>query len=325
METNNRTACNILSGFKDAELILVADDSPTARKVTSSVLLKNGYNVVQVEDGEMAIEETLKQKPSAIVVDLKMPKKNGYEVCYEIKKQKDIYFPTLLLTAREDTESMVQGLESGADDYIIKPFNEMEFIARIRVLLRMGKLNNELLSLNKKLKYLSNHDEMTGLYNHRFFVQKLDSLMKTSKSETSNLCLAMFDIDHFKTINDTFGHLEGDNVLKKVAELIESTLKTAAIIARYGGEEFAVIFDNRSLKFAVSACEEVITKCRKLKFFAKNTSYFVTISGGVACTDFIKNNDSEGLIQAADQLLYSSKKTGRNKLSFSNSANNVIK
>ncbi len=300
----------------DSPTILVADDSPTALKVTSSVLIKQGYKLILVSDGEQAIQQTLQQKPSACVIDLKMPKKDGFEVCREIKKQKDLFIPILLLTAREDIESLVQGLESGADDYIIKPFIEMEFIARIGVLLRLKKLNEELMHANRRLEYLSIHDELTDLYNHRFFIQTLEQLMVQSKKEKSNLCLGIFDLDHFKKVNDTHGHLEGDRVLKLLAEHLISSFTSDTILARYGGEEFTALFPKRSMDFAISACQCAIDDFAKTVLRSGNSSYRITVSAGVTSTDAIKSYTPSDLIQEADRLLYQSKNAGRNKLSF---------
>lgn len=294
--------------------ILIADDSPTALKVTSSVLLKRGYKVHMVTDGEQAVQETQRLQPHAVVVDLKMPKKDGYQVCMELKSDKDHYYPILLLTAREDTESMVQGLESGADDYIIKPFNEMEFIARIRVMLRLKRLNDDLLMANRQLKYLSDHDGLTSLYNRRYFISELDKLITSAASSKANLCLAIFDVDFFKKVNDTYGHLEGDKVLKTVARHLADSFTGDFIFARYGGEEFTVLCPGRSMDFMIDACQKVIDDCRKIPFKYKETEYRVTLSAGVCCTDLLHSYNSDELIQEADKMLYQAKKSGRDCL-----------
>lgn len=296
--------------------ILVADDSPTALKMTTSVLAKYNYHVITACDGEQAVNVALSKQPSACVIDLKMPKKDGFQVCKEIKKQKENFIPILLLTAREDIESLVAGLESGADDYIIKPFNEMEFIARIRVLLRLKKLNEELLNANRRLHYLSTHDELTDLYNHRYFIESFNQIVKTAYLEKSDLGLALFDIDHFKQINDTYGHLEGDKVLKKIATLLQDSFTSDTILARYGGEEFVAVFPNRKPEFVINAVQQVINDCAQRVFKFEKFTYRVTLSAGIASTSTTKSYSTRELIQSADQLLYHSKNTGRNKVSF---------
>ncbi len=301
---------------REPETILIADDSPTALKVTSSVLIKRGYKVYMVTDGEQAVRETQRLQPSAVVVDLKMPKKDGYQVCMELKSDKEHYYPILLLTAREDIESMVQGLESGADDYIIKPFNEMEFIARIRVMLRLKRLNDDLLFANKKLKYLSDHDALTSLYNRRYYISALEVLITSAASSGNNLCLAIFDVDFFKKVNDTYGHLEGDKVLKTVANHLSDSFTDDFILARYGGEEFTVLCPNRSMNFMIDACQKIIDDCRKIPFKWKDTEYHVTISAGICCTDVLHSYNSDELIQEADKMLYQAKKNGRDRLVF---------
>ena len=278
--------------------------------------MKRGYKVVMVTDGEQAVRETQRLHPHAVVVDLKMPKKDGYQVCAELKSDKEHYYPILLLTAREDVESMVQGLESGADDYIVKPFNEMEFIARVRVMLRLKRLNDELLYANRKLKYLSDHDELTSLYNHRYFVNALDILMSSAASSQRNISLSIFDVDFFKKVNDTYGHLEGDKVLKTMAKHLSDSFPDEFIIARYGGEEFTVIFPDKSMEFAVEATQKVIDGCHKILFKCNGSEYKVAMSAGVCSTDSIESYTPGDLIQEADKLLYQSKKNGRNRLTF---------
>ena len=305
-----------LHGRNEVPKILVADDSPTALKVTSAVLSKNGYQIIQVMDGEQAVLETLRQKPHAVVVDLKMPKKDGFQVCMELKKEKHIYFPILLLTAREDIESMVQGLEAGADDYLIKPFIEMEFVARIKVLLRLKRLNDALMHANRKLKYLSSHDELTNLYNHRYFISALDKLVNNARREKNNLCLAIFDIDHFKSVNDTYGHLEGDKVLKIIAQHLSDSFTSDTLLSRYGGEEFTALFPNRPIDFVVNACQKVIDDCKQILFQHNQLNYHITMSAGVSTTDYLESYNPNELIQSADKLLYHSKNSGRNKLTF---------
>jgi two-component system, cell cycle response regulator len=313
-EKNVKSRTPFPKGDAHIPTILVADDSPTALKMTSSVLTKQGYNIIQVSDGEQAVLETFRQKPSAVVVDLKMPKKDGFEVCAEIKRNPSLYIPLLLLTAREDIESLVKGLEVGADDYIIKPFNEMEFVARIKVLLRLKKLNDELMTANRRLKYLSTHDELTELFNHRYVIAMFDKLIRETMENETNLCVALFDIDHFKEVNDNYGHLEGDRVLKVIAQLLTDSFTSDTIIARYGGEEFVGLFPNRSISFVVEACQHVIDDCAKMIFVSEGKEYHLTLSAGVSCTSILNSYRANELIQSADKLLYQSKNNGRNRL-----------
>jgi two-component system cell cycle response regulator len=302
---------------QEAPLILVADDSPTALKVTSSVLIEQGYRVAQVADGLQAVEATMELQPAAIVVDLKMPKMDGYEVCLHVKQEKNRFIPILLLTAREDIESLVKGLESGADDYIIKPFNEMEFIARIKVLLRLKMLNDDLLEANKKLKYLSTRDELTGMYNHRYFIHMLHKLSKSCQAEAGNLCLVIFDLDHFKKINDTYGHLEGDRALRTISAHLQKSFTKDATLARYGGEEFIALFPNRSQDTVIKEVQACLDSCARITLQCKNQSYHVTLSAGISSSSHIRSYDPNTLIQRADNLLYVSKRSGRNRLSHS--------
>ncbi|MBN2144809.1 MAG: diguanylate cyclase, partial [Candidatus Aureabacteria bacterium] len=202
----------------------------------------------------------------------------------------------------------------GADDYIIKPFNEMEFIARIRVMLRLKRLNDELMTANRRLKYLSTHDELTDLFNHRYFIAIFDKLIRETMENETNLCLALFDIDHFKQVNDTYGHLEGDRVLKSIAQLLTDSFTSDTVIARYGGEEFVGLFPNRSLSFVVEACQNVLDDCVKMVFVREGKEHHLTMSAGISCTNVLNSYRANELIQSADKLLYQSKNSGRNKL-----------
>ena len=221
---------------KSRQKVLVVDDSSTARMITSSVLRDYGYWVETAVDGAEGVRKAKFFNPDAMVVDLRMPKMDGFQVCEHIRKSGEKeYIPVLLLTAREDVESVVKGLESGADDYITKPFNEMEFIARVKVLLRLKGLQDELHKANKKLERLSIMDGLTGIFNHRYFQEKIYELLKTMRSEKKELVIGLFDLDYFKMVNDTYGHLTGDRVLKKTSEIIQKNIRSKDILARYGG------------------------------------------------------------------------------------------
>ena len=169
---------------------------------------------------------------------------------------------------------------------------------------------------NKKLKYLSDHDELTSLYNHRYFVTSLEKIMRSSASSKTNVCLSIFDVDFFKKVNDSYGHLEGDKVLKTMAQHLSDSFTEDCIIARYGGEEFTAIFPDRSVEFAVKATQQVIEDCHKISFKCQNTEYKVTMSAGVCSTDVLQSYKPGDLIQETDKLLYQSKKNGRNRVTY---------
>lgn len=306
---------------KERKKILVVDDSSTARMITSSVLRDYGFWVETAVNGEEGIKKAKSFNPDAMVVDLRMPKMDGFQVCEHIKKLgKGQYIPILLLTAREDVESVVKGLESGADDYITKPFNEMEFIARVKVLLRLKSLQDELYQANKKLEKLSIIDGLTGIFNHRYFQERFSEALKNAKESKKSLIIGLFDLDYFKVVNDTYGHIVGDKVLKRVVEIMKKNLNKQDILARYGGEEFVVVFYNDDINEVFSVCERILKEVESFNFSADDKNFNITISCGLArFNPEIENIDKDKLLHKADMALYNSKREGRNRITVDES------
>jgi two-component system, cell cycle response regulator len=302
---------------KERKKILVVDDSSTARMITSSVLRDYGFWVETAVDGMEGLEKSKTFSPDAMVVDLKMPKMDGFEVCRRIKDRgsKD-YIPVLLLTAREDVESVVKGLESGADDYITKPFNEMEFIARVKVMLRLKQLQEDLILANRKLERLSVMDGLTGIYNHRFFQEKLDEMLLLSIEKKKDFTLVLLDLDYFKVVNDTHGHQAGDRVLKKVSEVMQNNIMPQDVLARYGGEEFVIIFPESTVEKTMEITMKISKDIENLEFESGEKKFKLTISGGISRFSSASPSDKNQLIHNADMALYRSKREGRNRISF---------
>jgi two-component system, cell cycle response regulator len=302
---------------KERKKILVVDDSSTARMITSSVLRDYGFWVETAVDGMEGLEKSKTFSPDAMVVDLKMPKMDGFEVCRRIKDRgsKD-YIPVLLLTAREDVESVVKGLESGADDYITKPFNEMEFIARVKVMLRLKQLQEDLILANRKLERLSIIDGLTGICNHRYFQEKLDEILVSSIEKKKDFTLVLLDLDYFKVVNDTHGHQAGDRVLKKVSEVMQNNITPQDVLARYGGEEFVIIFPESTVEKTMEITMKMSKDIENLEFEAGEKKFKLTISGGISRFSSASPSDKNQLIHNADMALYRSKREGRNRISF---------
>jgi two-component system, cell cycle response regulator len=247
-----------------------------------------------------------------------MPKMDGLQVCETIKHLTRVqYIPILLLTARDEVESIVKGLESGADDYITKPFNEMEFIARVKVMLRLKSLQDELQQANKKLERLSIIDGLTGIYNHRYFQEKFQELLDYAKQHQRELVLGLYDLDHFKNVNDTYGHLTGDKVLTKVTEVIQQNIKQNDVLARYGGEEFVVVFAENALEEAFQISAKVLREIEGFEFTSGESKFRLTMSGGLTSYRPGDEADKDKLIHEADMALYKSKREGRNRITLS--------
>ncbi|MEE9383528.1 MAG: diguanylate cyclase [Nannocystaceae bacterium] len=223
-------------------LILVADDEPTTRGFVASVLRRNNMLVEEVEDGQKAVERATRGDVDLVVLDAVMPRLGGFEACRIIKAASGSHFlPIILVTIQNDTSSRVAGLRIGADDYIGKPFDERELMARVRSLLRVKKMHDDLTEAKRALEELAVHDELTGLHNFRYLRTRLEDEFRRSMRYRDPLTCVMIDVDHFKKVNDQHGHAVGDAVLVEVARRLRAGVREVDAVARYGGEEFLLL------------------------------------------------------------------------------------
>ena len=223
--------------------ILIADDSLVSRRMLQAFLLKWGYEVVSVEDGDAAWK-TLQaaDAPRMALLDWMMPGQNGVDVCRALRKLRpEPYTYLLLLTAKDAKESVVEGLESGADDYLTKPFNPQELKARIRVGLRLLDLEDKLVQAREAMRFKATHDILTGVWNRGAILEALDREVWRSRREGRSLGVLIADLDHFKSVNDTYGHLAGDIVLRDISKRMETEVRPYDAVGRYGGEEFLIL------------------------------------------------------------------------------------
>ena len=202
--------------------ILIADDESVSRRMLQALLGKWGYDVVSAEDGDAAWEKLKSpDAPRMALLDWMMPGQNGVDVCRALRTQRpEPYTYILLLTAKDAKESVVEGLESGADDYLTKPFNPQELKARIRVGLRLLELEDNLVQAREAMRFKATHDTLTGVWNRGAILETLDKEVWRSRRERLSLGILIVDLDHFKSINDTYGHLAGDTVLREVTKKI---------------------------------------------------------------------------------------------------------
>ena len=228
--------------------ILIADDESVSRRILSGLLTKWGYEVVSVEDGNAAWEHLNTQDaPRLALLDWMMPGRNGVDVCRELRGHRpEPYTYVLLLTAKDAKESVVEGLESGADDYLTKPFHPQELKARLRVGLRLLHLEDTLVQAREAMRFKATHDALTGVWNRGSILEMLDREVNRSRRENTALGLLMGDLDHFKSINDTYGHLVGDSVLIEASRRMQSCVRAYDAVGRYGGEEFCLLYTSPS-------------------------------------------------------------------------------
>lgn len=279
------------------EKILIVDDSAKIRKMLRRHLRKAGYEVSEARNGEMALEEIKKKLPDVVLLDVIMPDMTGFEVCQRLRStpQSDLVY-IIMVTGVTTHEHKVEGLDKGADDYVTKPFNIDELLARIRVGIRTVKKKRDAVI-----------DPLTKLYNRNFFDVHLGQEVSKVQRYQHPLSLIIGDIDHFKRINDTYGHLVGDIVLTEFGKILRMHCRQSDIPVRWGGEEFAILLPETGLKGGIVLAERIRQTIETYPF--KDVGH-ITASFGVAS---LTGNRQE-LIERADSALYKAKKSGRNKV-----------
>lgn len=295
--------------------IAVVDDDAAIRRLLRLLLQRAEYGVLECTTGEEARKQLTTEPWDIAVLDRKLPDMDGLVLCHELKSNPD--FRTryiIMLTGEADQEDKVEGLELGADDYITKPFQTAELMARVRAAKRIVDLQKELLATNKRLELLSITDGLTKLHNHRYFQDELARAFEESERYGRPLSLAMIDIDFFKKVNDTYGHAVGDEVLKAVAALYRESVRSTDLVARYGGEEFAVMMPETTHDDALTFAEKIRALVETTPIDTHAGPLKVTVSIGVASVPQPRTRTSKELIVAADKALYRAKRNGRNQV-----------
>jgi diguanylate cyclase (GGDEF)-like protein len=304
-------------------VILIVDDNPTNLSVLSLALKGAGFRTRVAMDGESAIEQVQTDPPELILLDVQMPGIDGFETCLRLKANpvsQDI--PIIFITASVDLENKVKGLSIGAVDYITKPFQQEEVLARVRVHLELRfltqKVQEQAIALqlvNQELHRLANLDGLTEVANRRRFDEYLEHEWQRAGREQVPISIILCDIDYFKYYNDHYGHQSGDVCLRQVAKAISETLhRPADLIARYGGEEFAIILPHTPLAGAIHIAELIQHQIQRLgiSHAQSRASSQVTLSLGIGSQIPIPSQDSHSFIAAIDRALYRAKAEGRN-------------
>jgi len=295
--------------------ILIADDSLVSRRMLQAFLLKWGYEVVSVEDGDAAWK-TLQaaDAPRMALLDWMMPGQNGVDVCRALRKLRpEPYTYLLLLTAKDAKESVVEGLESGADDYLTKPFNPQELKARIRVGLRLLDLEDKLVQAREAMRFKATHDILTGVWNRGAILEALDREVWRSRREGRSLGVLIADLDHFKSVNDTYGHLAGDIVLRDISKRMETEVRPYDAVGRYGGEEFLILLPGCNDVAVREKADQLRDVIARQPVSTEAGELRITMSiGGVATGDWPADSANH-ILQMADLALYRAKEEGRNR------------
>ena len=320
----NKTDPNIFHNPEENNLrILIADDDLTARTILSGVLKKWGYAPVAVNDGQAAWE-VLQQpdSPRLVILDWMMPVMDGLEVI-RLVRARFIEQPAyiILLTSKDEKGDILSGLETGANDYIKKPFDLEELYARIRVGQRTLELQTSLYETQQTLAHLATHDPLTGILNRRAILDQLSKeIARTQRyqahepSAQSTLCVGYFDIDHFKQINDHYGHQVGDEVLCGIAKILESQLRTYDSFGRLGGDEFLIVTPVNNDEKYVHLFERLLSAITGGKMITGAGEVSITVSIGVASMG--PNDDLDKLLESADAAMYRAKREGGQRVVF---------
>lgn len=284
--------------------ILVIDDSKLVHTLLEEGLASEGFEHLHAYDAQQGLWYAKRANPDLILLDVVMPQISGFELCRQLQDDSaTAHIPIVFLTGSSDCYNKVQGLNLGAVDYITKPFDHAELLARVRAALRTKRLV-DLLAEQAQV------DALTGLRNRKHLLQRLDEAYQARRQFGREVSLLLLDVDHFKRCNDTFGHPFGDRVLQSVAECLQASARGIDVVCRYGGEEFAIILPETEIDDAFEVGERMREAIATTSLSYQGRHVFVTASIGVASAE--DQATRENLIQAADEALYSAKQAGRN-------------
>lgn len=297
--------------------ILLVDDEPTQRLIVARLLKRAGYEVDTAGNGREALAKLASGEFQLMITDWEMPEMDGIALCSALRaSQEQGYIYTILLTARDSIENVVAGLQAGADDYLTKPVIEPELIARLNTGKRIVTLERSLRTANEENRRLSITDPLTGAYNRRYLMEQLPREIDRSARYGRELAVIMCDVDHFKKINDTHGHLVGDEVLKWFVERLQKAVRACDWVARYGGEEFVIVLPETNVANAANAANHLREQIVAGGFPGAGADFPVTASFGVSGWKGLTPHTAtlDGLIARCDAGVYASKAAGRNRV-----------
>jgi diguanylate cyclase (GGDEF)-like protein len=301
---------------------LVVDDSAIYRKLIGDHLRDWGFEVKLAEDGSQA-QKILTQSdaPRLALLDWVLPDIDGIQLCKAIRKRSsngnntpDTYTYVILLTGKEGRENMLEAMKAGADDYLVKPIDELELKARLLVGKRILDLHEQLVSARESMRQAATYDNLTGLMNRGEIVGMLERELERNRREKKPVGVILGDIDHFKRINDTLGHLFGDEALREVGRRLRGQLRVYDGVGRYGGEEFLMILPNCDWTNAIARANDIRETIAKEPVVYSNVERQITMSMGVSVSAEKGKNEVEVLLSQADAGLYAAKKNGRNRV-----------
>ncbi|MFO8057009.1 MAG: diguanylate cyclase [bacterium] len=297
--------------------VLIIDDDDNIRREVRSRLQEAGLfeQYYEAADGIDGFKILLNKSVDLVLCDVVMPGIDGFKfLSMKTARTEFDDIPVIMLTGEDDVKLKIKALEQGASDYITKPFHPGELIARVRVHHDIKRLQEELRISNRRLEELSNTDDLTKLYNRRYFMELMELEFQRAQRYESSLSFVMIDIDNFKSFNDNYGHLLGDRILYEVAQLLRETLRVHDIVGRYGGEEFGLLMPATDDKGALVVAERYRKRVEEFVLFEADKELRITISLGVASSPHPEIKTVDDLIRLADNALYKAKSNGRNRV-----------
>lgn len=297
--------------------VLIVDDSPIYRKLVDQSLARDHYPMLFAKNGREALSVFAEHRPSLVITDWTMPDISGLELCKRIRSEfQDHYAYLILVTSNTEKNQVVEGLAAGADDYLTKPFHQGELVARVGVGRRIIELHRQVKAKNRQLEELALTDPLTGLPNRRAIDVWASRQFSAAARHNFLLWLVMADLDHFKRINDTFGHDAGDEVIKGFADVLRANTRQSNMCSRLGGEEFLLILTHVDEMQAGIAIERIRSGFEKRKFSFRDQKFSATASFGTAGFRGPNSPDFTSLLSRADAALYVAKSKGRNRVEF---------
>jgi two-component system, cell cycle response regulator len=294
--------------------ILIADDDGMSRRLLEKTLEREGYKVIAVDNGRLALQQlSLPDGPRLALLDWMMPELDGPGVCLEVRKQHERpYVHIVLLSSRGSKEDVVAGLEAGADDYLTKPWDPAELTARLRVGQRILQLEDRLVEARETMRFKATHDPLTLLFNRGVIVDLLARELTRTRREKSCTVVMLGDLDHFKDVNDQYGHVVGDEVLREIAQRLLASIRSYDFVGRYGGEEFLIALNNCDSSQAIVRAEQVRNGIAQHPVQTTRGPLPITMSLGVLSSRDWNIHLVEEILVETDLALYQAKADGRN-------------
>jgi diguanylate cyclase (GGDEF)-like protein len=304
--------------------ILLAEDDASSRLITETALRSLGHECQAVSDGTQAWHRVQSLRPDVIISDWTMPGLSGLQLCRKVRAEMGGYIYFIMVTSHAAHDEVLEGMSAGADDYLVKPLDTDDLEARLIAAARvtswhrqLATQRTELEDLNRELTTIARHDPLTGLRNRRALQEDLELLQAQMIRYGHSCCMALVDIDHFKSYNDTYGHQAGDSVINAVAAQLKTQARGGDALYRYGGDEFLCIFPQQSLASGAVAVQRMRVGVERLVIRQNNASLaVVTVSAGLAMLDPAHPRSPNEVLKEADDALYLAKQLGRNRVEY---------